>query len=414
MELNLQHVKLDVTLEQIIQEQHSPLQIYAISFCEALHEYWSYFSTAGGHCVSVYRLVNSSVEFVQSFVDEDTEENFYCCCWAATSRGTPLLVCAGLRGILKVINNLTFEVEMALYGHGHAINDIRIHPVDDNLVFTASKDESIRLWNLSAKLCVVIFAGERGHKDEVLSLDVHILGNCFLSTGMDTSIRIWNLEAPQIQDAIRRSYEFDEAAVHSFKYCIEQFPLFSTIQIHGDYVDSARWFGDCILSKSTKNNVIMWAPDSFRYKGAPLILREFEIDHCNLWFIRMDVCIPLDLFAVGNVKGNVFLFSVSGSVNANSKKRSFKLVSSSSMARSKRSSNNSSASSSLVDASEITDTNSYEADEGSDVMIIADSATLSESSQKDDSGGELNNCLKARPLAILSHRKCRSTVRQVN
>jgi polycomb protein EED len=92
----------------------------------------------------------------------------------------------------------------------------------------------------------------------------------------------------------------------------QQVPIFSTNQVHTDYVDSVRWFGNCLLTKSTKNRVAYWSPDSNRYKGAPLVLREFELFGCEIWFVRMDICIPLDLLAVGNKFGKVFLFSLSG------------------------------------------------------------------------------------------------------
>lgn len=47
-------------------------------------------------------------------------------------------------------------------------------------------------------------------------------------------------------------------------------------------------------------------------QDAPLILREFLIRDCDLWFVRLDICVPLDLVAVGNRVGKVFLFSLSG------------------------------------------------------------------------------------------------------
>ena len=41
-----------------------------------------------------------------------------------------------------------------------------------------------------------------------------------------------------------------------------------------------------------------------------MIVREFSIRDCELWFVRLDVCIPLDLIAVGNRTGKVITFKL--------------------------------------------------------------------------------------------------------
>lgn len=46
----------------------------------------------------------------------------------------------------------------SLQGHGNDIHDIAVHPSSPALVLTASKDESVRLWNLSGPgCCVAVF-----------------------------------------------------------------------------------------------------------------------------------------------------------------------------------------------------------------------------------------------------------------
>jgi polycomb protein EED len=70
-----------------------------------------------------------------------------------------LLATGGLRGIVKVINCTRKIVSRTIIGHGNSINDIHFHPVDPSLLLTASKDESVRLWNVATGVCIAVFAG---------------------------------------------------------------------------------------------------------------------------------------------------------------------------------------------------------------------------------------------------------------
>ena len=72
-----------------------------------------------------------------------------------------------------------------------------------------------------------MFAGDSGHRDEVLSLCVHDLGNCFLSCGMDHSIKIWSLDTPEVKHAIKEKATF-KADGSSF----QEEPMFSTYRVH--------------------------------------------------------------------------------------------------------------------------------------------------------------------------------------
>lgn len=113
---------------------------------------------------------------------------------------------AGLRGLIKVLNTARGSYVGVLRGHGGAVNDLQVHPADPSLMLSASQDESVRLWNLMTGQLVAMFAGQAGHRDDVLALSVHPAGRCFASAGMDNSVKLWALDSPEVIGAISRSY----------------------------------------------------------------------------------------------------------------------------------------------------------------------------------------------------------------
>eukprot|EP01038_Epipyxis_sp_PR26KG_P005376 gene5376-7454_t len=321
---------LEMNLDCIITEKNLESSIWCVRFCDSVIKYQSYFASVGSNSATIYKInddditlfstSNSAVEHIQKYIDEDLNEDFYSCTWCSTKIYEPLLVVGGKQGIIKVINCTNYHLEYALCGHGNSINDLQCHKTESHLLLSASKDRSIRLWNVHTFVCVAIFCGDGGHTNEVLSIDTHLLGNCFASSSSDTSIKIWNLKDPQLQAAIHKSNIIESNLVNDFQTCIQQNPLFSTTQIHRGYVDCIKWMGDHILSKSTNSRMVLWSPDSMRYKDAVIILQEYELsDSDDIWFIKFDVSIPWDIFAVGNKSGKVQLFPLSSFIPKNKK-----------------------------------------------------------------------------------------------
>ena len=310
-------VSMTIRLALSLQEEHHKQTIYACRFCDNIPAYADYFATVAGTWVSVYRVTSTGidggvkVDLEQAFSDADAEEFLYCVTWASTGSNVPVLMVAGKQGTIKgIMMSSPFELRSILLGHGDSVYDLRTHPVDDGLVLSASKDESIRLWNVRTSVCIAVFAGAGGHRGAVLAIDIHPLGNVFASSGMDTTIKIWNLEKPDLCSAIDLSDSNPRgpAGNHNFRSVSQQDPLYSTNQVHMNYVDSVKWVGDFLLTKATGEAVTLWAPDSTRYAGAALILRTFHLPLFKIWYAQMDVFAPFDVFCVGNDDGRVSSF----------------------------------------------------------------------------------------------------------
>eukprot|EP00936_MAST-01D_sp_MAST-1D-sp1_P001863 g1863.t1 len=320
--------------------------IYSVSFYDGANSGRRLFAAAGSNRATVFEcLEDGTTEVLQVYVDEDLEEIFFAVAWSVDeATGQPLLAIAGFRGVIKILSASTQELVACLLGHGNSINEMRFHPIDPALLLSVSKDESVRLWNTISGVCLAVFAGHQGHRDEVLSGDIHPLGNCMASCGMDNSIKIWSLESDTLQSAIAESYQYayeaeggaqaragaeggkvgagasaGAEAGGSFKRVVTrrefgtrfvQFPMYSTTKVHSDYVDCVRWVGNLLLSKSTNNEVLLWKPDAARRKDAATVLRSYAFTEANIWFVRFALDVDCTTLAVGNKSGKIYVWDV--------------------------------------------------------------------------------------------------------
>ncbi|CAB5108884.1 unnamed protein product [Rhizophagus irregularis] len=145
---------------------------------------------------------HSTLNIAQKYIDENEQEDFYCCTWSIDPiSGAPLLVMAGFTAVIKIIDTSAGPSK----GNGGEIHEMKSHPKDPSLLFSASKDLSIRLWRIDTMQTVAIFAGECGHHEAPLSIDVHLSGDFFASSGMDRTVNIWSLCTPVMKNAINSS-----------------------------------------------------------------------------------------------------------------------------------------------------------------------------------------------------------------
>jgi polycomb protein EED len=245
--------------------------------------------------------------------------------------GPQLLCVAGTGAVIKVIDVGRRMLFSTLSSHGDDIYDLRFSPADEWLLLSASKDESLRLWNVKTSTCIAIFAGHEGHRDCVLSVGWHPKGNQFVSGGMDTTVKIWNVgNGTNVHEAIIRSYtvcgarRWDERVdpKENFKVAYDQMPIFSTNKVHTNYVDTVQYVGDIILSKDTDDTVVLWKPITTkihrssttktqqRLPSEVIALREFVTNKCDIWFIRFATDHYCRMLAVGNTVGEIKVWEI--------------------------------------------------------------------------------------------------------
>lgn len=127
---------------------------------------------------------------------------------------------------------------------------------------------------------------------------------------MDNTVKIWALDSPDVTSAMQASYSHKVEGSAVFKTHFEQFPAYSTANVHVDYVDYVQWVGNLLVSKSTDSKLLMWAPDTLTGADAVMVLSEFEMRDAHVWFMRGAVSPDASLLACGNEKATLHVWEL--------------------------------------------------------------------------------------------------------
>lgn len=306
-------------------------------------------------CELEKNIVLKTVIFVLYF---QPNEDFYTCCWSRSSTNkTSILLAAGGRGIIRIFHPENSEIPAKhLIGHGQSVNQLKIAHSKPFLLASASKDHSIRLWNIETSVCIATFHGIDSHRDECVSIDFNRKCTQLVSGGNDHMIAIWDLTQSNIAHAIETSQSYNEkTSQHSFKTIFQSFPIFTTRSIHRNYIDCVQWFNNAIFSKvkfccyfcffflakliiiliawieiissifvfwlhlqSNEDDLICWQPgllpsDQINGKSSRDSFTRFaklDVECCTYYFVRFAINFQQTLLAIGDSIGIIRLFNL--------------------------------------------------------------------------------------------------------
>lgn len=154
--------------------------------------------------------------------------------------------------------------------------------------------------------------------------DFHNSGVYFVSGGMDNAVKVWEIP----KEVFEFANKFRENPKLAIKVPHIQYPIFTTQELHFNYVDCVKYYGDLILSKSSKahiesgDHVYLWGMDHeiyedkdkkqpiSRYQNRFTIVRTLHTAVCDIWYSRFALDPSNKQLAVPMSEGGVQIFDM--------------------------------------------------------------------------------------------------------
>ncbi|KAG0274933.1 hypothetical protein BGZ95_009330 [Linnemannia exigua] len=222
------------------------------------------------------------------FGEEGAEElpEMLTCCWMHQPQDA-ILATAGTDKVVHILSLSRSKELVRLTGHTHTITDIQAHPFNDDYILSASKDGSVRMWNILTGKCLFIFE----IKASVVCFNPNTEGNTFLTGGYNGEVREWPIPALDTEPeepvvVLANESKVLQAGLHSAR------------------IDCIRFAKGKVLSKSVNGKVEYWDPETFAQ------IRTFTIKNTASNQCRFDVSLDELFFCVGTSNGSVYIYNI--------------------------------------------------------------------------------------------------------
>ncbi|WVO13820.1 hypothetical protein L204_101443 [Cryptococcus depauperatus] len=190
----------------------------------------------------------------------------------------PLIISAGFRGLIYVVDVISNVCTRILKGHGDDVLCVDIAPNNPHIIASSSSDRTTRIWNIlgstlppplpgeksnenypmgeadEGDVLVAVLAGEGkgGHQSLVVSCSFHPTKRAIATCGMDYKVKVWPLppfpEPSPIPLPVSPQYRAK----------IIYFPLFSSSRLHFGYLDWVDWITDDVLLLRGEKVILTW------------------------------------------------------------------------------------------------------------------------------------------------------------
>ena len=190
-----------------------------------------------------------------------------------------------------------------LIGHKNDINDLKFLIKHPNILLSASSDATVRLWDIKNKKMLCIYGGPFSHPSHVLTLDFHFSEQFIASAGFDQGVMFWDI------DFVLKIYINNEQNVknHTFPL-LKSKPFFETF-IHENYIDTVKFYGDLVLSKSTNGVILLWKPMFNDEKDHHFIIKKLFYTSSKIWYVKFHLNLIENLLFIGDV-GGMYIFNL--------------------------------------------------------------------------------------------------------